>query len=132
VSVGAPIPTILDASALLAFVHREPGLDRVQSALPTSAMSSVNWSEVVQKVAARGLPVSGLRHDLHALGLNLLSFTAEDAEEAAHLWSLTRSLGLSLGDRACLALGRRLGGPILTADRAWQTLALGLDIRVIR
>jgi len=121
---------VLDASALLAFLHEEPGAERVE--LEGSAISAVNWSEVLSKCLARGVPTEGLREDLEALGLSIEPFTLQDAELAATLWPQVRSLGLSLGDRACLALGLRLGLPVITADRAWKGLRLGIEIRVIR
>lgn len=123
---------VLDASALLAFLHGEPGGGAVQPELNTALMSSVNWSEVVQKALNGGVDVTGLREDLEALGLRVLPFTAEEAELAAALWVQTKAHGLSLGDRACLALGLRARLPVLTADRTWQRLALGVPVRVIR
>ena len=121
---------VLDASALLAWLHDEPGGDQVEALLEVAVMSTVNWSEVLQKSLARGVAVEGLREDLEALGLQIEPFTMRDAEIAAGLWKQTRALGLSLADRACLALGLRLGWPVITADRAWQ--ALGDSVRLIR
>ncbi|MBI3976669.1 MAG: type II toxin-antitoxin system VapC family toxin [Chloroflexi bacterium] len=123
---------VLDASALLAFVHGEPGGEAVRAMLKGAAISSVNWAEVVQKSLARGVDIRGLREDLEAMGLCVLPFTGEDAELTARLWSRTRSLGLSLGDRACLALGQSRKLPVLTADRTWTTLALEVEVRSIR
>jgi len=121
---------VLDASVLLAFLHDEPGADTVDAVLADSLMSSVNWSEVARKSLARGVDMRGLREDVEALGLKIVAFTAEDAECAARLWPVTRALGLSLGDRACLALGRRVGAPALTTDRAWLDLAEPLDLAI--
>ncbi|BBM68884.1 type II toxin-antitoxin system VapC family toxin [Rhodothermus marinus] len=121
---------VLDASALLAWLHDEPGGDQVEALLEVAVMSAVNWSEVLQKSLARGVAVEGLREDLEALGLQIEPFIIRDAEIAAGLWEQTRPLGLSLADRACLALGLRLGWPVVTADRAWQ--ALGSQVRLIR
>lgn len=125
---------VLDASALLAWLHGEAGAESVDVALTEAAISSVNWAEVVQKALGRGVDVAGMREDLAALGLNVVPFDAEDAERAGRLWSLTQPYGLSLGDRACLALGLRLATPVLTADRAWAPLeaTLGISIRVAR
>ncbi len=95
-------------------------------------MSGVNWAEVLQRRVARGIPIEGLRADLEALGLTIVPFTAEDAEASAKLWPNTRSLGLSLGDRACLALALRLGLPALTADRVWAGLQVGVEVQVVR
>jgi PIN domain nuclease of toxin-antitoxin system len=123
---------IIDASALLAFLHQEPGGSTVQGQLHGALISSVNWSEVLQKAQARGLDVTHLRDDMAALGLEVVDFTAGDAEVAAGLWVHTRAFGLSLGDRACLALGLRVGLPVLTADRTWQQFTLDVPIRSIR
>lgn len=124
--------TALDASAILAHFHGEPGGARVGALLEGAAISSVNWSEVVQKTLERGVRVEELRENYSALGLTIEPLTVEDAEEAALLWRRTRSHGLSLGDRACIALGRRLGAPVVTADRTWRELGLGVEIETIR
>lgn len=123
---------VLDASALLSYLQREPGGEVVDRELNGAVISSVNWSEVLQKALARGVDTSGLGADLAALGLTIEPFTVEDGERAASLWMLTRPLGLSLGDRACIALGLRLNLPILTADRTWIQLAIAVLIRTIR
>lgn len=123
---------VVDASALLAMLHSEPGADVVEAAVDGAAISTVNWSEVCQRSIARGVDTAGFRADVAALGLALMDFTAEDAERAAELWPPTRQLGLSLGDRACLALASRLGRRALTADRSWLALSLGIEIESIR
>jgi ribonuclease VapC len=123
---------VLDASAVLALLHSEPGADAVEEALEHAAISTVNWSEVCQRSIVRDVDVSDLRADTEALGVQLVPFGVEDAEQVAELWSATRHLGLSLGDRACLGLARRLERPALTADRAWLDLDLGVEIRAIR
>lgn len=123
---------VLDASALLAYLKGEPGSDVVDGVLTESVMSSVNWAEVIQKSIAAGVDVDGMLDDLQALGLRVEPFMPEDGEMAGRLWEQTRQYGLSLGDRACLSLGLRLGGAVLTADRAWASLNLSLGIQVIR
>ncbi len=123
---------MLDASALLAVLHGEPGADRVEPVLNGALLSSVNWSEVVQKALGRGIDTRGLRADLEALGLEIVPFAAVHAEEAALLWAPTRSLGLSLGDRACLSLARLAGRPALTADGDWARAGVGVEVRLIR
>jgi ribonuclease VapC len=129
---GEAAACVLDASALLALLHSEPGAEIVEEALERAAISSVNWSEVHQRWISRGVDVTGLRADTEALGLEIVPFTAEDAESAGELWAPTRHLGLSLGDRACLGLARRLALPVLTADRAWLDLELGIQVTTIR
>jgi ribonuclease VapC len=122
----------LDASALLALLHAEPGHGVVQQHLNQACISSVNWCETLQKAIAKGIQTDDLREGLEMLGLKIVPFTTEDAELTAHLWGQSKPIGLSLGDRAYLALGFWLGVPVLTADRAWSTLAIGVTITVIR
>ena len=123
---------VLDASALLALLHDEPGGDLVQGLLESSVVSSVNWSEVVQKALERDADIHGLREDLESLGLEILPFTAVHAEETARLRPRTRHLGLSLADRACLALAADLGLPAVTTDRVWRDLELDTEIQLAR
>ncbi len=123
---------VLDASSLLAFLHDEPGADRVWSALSGAMVCAVNWSEVVQKSLQRQVDITGMRQEFTEAGAVFVPFTAEHAEIAALLWDKTRAFGLSLADRACLALAMERQLPILTADRAWSGLSLGLDIQFIR
>lgn len=123
---------VLDASALLAMLQGEPGGDVVEELLETAAISSVNWSEVVQKALDWKTEIGGLRQDLEALGLEVVPFTAPLAEMTADLRASTRPAGLSLGDRACLALASVLGLPAITADRIWLDLGLPIEIRAVR
>jgi ribonuclease VapC len=123
---------VLDASALLAYLKNEPGGNVVDGVLSESIMSSVNWAEVIQKSIAAGVNVDGMLDDLQVLGLRVEPFLPEDGEVAGRLWEQTRKAGLSLGDRACLSLGLRLGTDVLTSDRAWATLNLAMNIQVIR
>ena len=96
-------------------------------------MSAVNLSEVLQKTAAAGVSTAGLQADLQAVGLRVYAFDTEDVACAADLWASTRKLGLSLGDRACLALAKRLRLPAYTADRAWAAVSVpGVAVRTVR
>jgi ribonuclease VapC len=123
---------VLDASALLAYLQDEPGHEAVDMLLNESVISSVNWAEVVQKSLAAGLTIDGLRSDLEAVGLTIYPFTLEDAEVTGGLWQQTWPYGLSLGDRACLSLGLRLGVPVLTTDQVWASLDLSVTVHVLR
>ena len=125
---------VLDASALLALLNRETGAERVADSFHVSSISTVNWAEVAQKVVDRGVArgPSDVREDLVAMGLQVRDFTAAHAEIAAGIWPSTRAFGLSLADRACLALALENRAPVLTADRSWATLGLDIDIQVIR
>lgn len=124
--------TVLDASALLAYLQSEPGADVVRTVLAEAVISSVNWAEVVQKVLAVDVNINAVRQNLGGTGLSIEPFTWADGEMAGRLWAQTRGYGLSLGDRACLSLGMRLGARVLTGDRAWQALDLSIDVQLMR
>ena len=129
---------VLDASALLAHLRDEPGADVVGEAIASGAViSTVNLAEVFSRVADRGGDPAKLAAELTQNGLldgaiTIEPFTAADAIDAGRLRALTRDAGLSLGDRACLALARRLDAPALTADTDWQGVAHGVELRPIR
>lgn len=123
---------VLDASALLAYLQREPGHDRVAAVLPRSVISAVNWTEVIGKTHSAGLQTEDLLDSLASLGLTVEPFSSTQAETAGRLLERTRPLGLSLADRACLALAMDRGEVAHTADRAWLRLRPELDIEAIR
>jgi PIN domain nuclease of toxin-antitoxin system len=112
-------------------LHAEPGAELVEVAVTLGTISTVNWSEVHQRSLARGIDTAELRSEMQGLGLEIVPFSADDAEQAAAFSRPTRTPGLSLGDRACLALARRLACPALTADRAWLTLDLDVEVKSI-
>lgn len=122
----------LDASAVLAFLHREPGCEWIVSVLDVSILSAVNWAEVLSKSLEHGADLRDASRLIEALGVAILPFSDADAEVVAELRLATRSHGLSLGDRACLALARRYEVTALTADRAWSELDLGIEVQLIR
>jgi ribonuclease VapC len=132
------VTAVLDASALLALLKGEPGAERVAEALERGAyLSAVNLAEVLSKLADWGEDPAEAQARMAQVGLlgaavEVLPFTGEDALEVARLRALTRAHGLSFGDRACLALARRLGLPALTAERAWAELDLGIPAEVLR
>ncbi len=124
---------ILDASALLAYLHRERGFEHVRQALLGGAViSAVNLAEVASVLSARGIDAGLVAGRARALGLRVEPFLEEDALAVGELRLQTARLGLSLADRACLALARRLGLPVLTSDRHWAELGAGLEVRLIR
>lgn len=124
---------VLDASALLAVLNAEPGADKLTPELLSSAVSStVNLAEVQIKLVQRGLdPRDAWEATLSPIQ-EAADFTAESARVAGSLVTQTSPLGLSLGDRACLALGLALKAPVYTADKSWKQLKLGIRIHVIR
>jgi PIN domain nuclease of toxin-antitoxin system len=126
------IKVVLDASALLALLNDEPGAEVVEQEIPGAAMDAVNLSEVIAKLAERGMPEEAIRQALDAIELEIHPFDAVSAYQTGILRVQTRSLGLSLGDRACVARGKHLGAAVLTTDGDWQGLEIGVDVRVIR
>lgn len=123
---------VLDASALLAHILKEPGGDAVGATLADARASAVNLAEVVQRLSDRGLDDRHISELLDELPCRIDPFTAVDGRSAGLLRRDTRRRGLSLGDRACLTLAMSLNLPVLTADRAWAELDLGVEVVLIR
>jgi ribonuclease VapC len=124
---------VLDASALLAILNCEGGADKLTPELLSAATSStVNLVEVQGKLVERGLSPRDAWEAALSPIREPTAFTAEHARTAGSLVAHTRPLGLSLGDRACLALGLSLQVPVYTADKSWRNLKLGIRIHVIR
>ena len=123
---------VVDASAMLAFVNNEPGSEAVESVLDNAIISTVNLAEVGAKLVDKGMTVEEARQVRTSLGLQVRDFDESLAEESVRLRSVTKSGGLSLGDRACLALAVLEKAEVLTTDRIWAELDIGCDIRVIR
>lgn len=130
---------VLDASALLAHIYEERGAHVVGKAIANGvAISVVNWIEVLSRLAEDGEDPELASAEITAANLvktaiKIEPITTEDAIEAARLRPLTKGNGLSLADRACLALGRRLSVPVLTADREWTGLGdLSTTVKLIR
>ena len=124
---------VVDASVLLAVIHREPGSEKLTAELlDNAAVSTVNLAEVQTKLLGRGWTPDEAWEDATATVRDTEEFTAEQAKTAGNLVAQTRPLGLSLGDRACLALALEMKAPVYTADRSWKKLKLGVQIHVIR
>ncbi len=123
---------VIDASALLALLNAEPGADVVAEAIPGGIISAVNLSEVVTKLCDAGMPEKAIHQALQPLGLETVPFDEEQAYQAGLLRTVTHDMGISLGDRACLSLAKKLGIDTLTADRAWAELSIGVTVKVIR
>jgi ribonuclease VapC len=128
-----PRSYLLDASALLAVVFEEAGRDMVAPLMSDSAISAVNYSEVIARQMRKGADGQAVISGLDALGLDIIPWDQELAEGAFDLNPLGWTKGISLGDRVCLATARHLGLRILTADKKWLELSLpGIDIQLIR
>lgn len=123
--------SILDASAVLAILNREHGSDLIEEYLVEGIVSTVNLSEVAAKLCDRGVSTHEVLEILPDLGLEVRAFDEGQALAAETLRETTRSLGLSLGDRACLALGIAEGMPIVTTDRAWAAVPVGTSSEVV-
>lgn len=123
---------VLDASALLALLNEEPGADAVRARLEEATISAVNLSEVLAVLMTVGLQPEQARQLLADLALAVAPFDEDQAIRAAKLRESTRAIGLSLGDRACLALGEAHGALVLTADRAWRQFDSPVEIFLIR
>lgn len=122
--------TVVDASAVLAWLQGEEGADEAEPLLMEGVIGAANWSEVLQKVAQHGAPAGVVAQLLGSFGLSVVDVTRADAEIAAGLWQ--RGMALSLADRLCLALGLRAELPVATADAAWVGLDRAPDLILIR
>lgn len=123
-------PYILDASALFANFADEPGADIVSRMMPMARISVVNLAEVISKFRERGMTEAFFRERFSHSGVKVSPLSVPQAYLAASFRPLTRSAGLSLGDRCCLALTKLCGGIAVTADTAWASVADTLGVRV--
>jgi PIN domain nuclease of toxin-antitoxin system len=126
---------VLDTSAILAVINEEKGADVVTEMLPHSFISSVNLAEIVSVMARRNIDAQKIQDLMNKLVKGVISFNEEQAYIAGYLETISRQnkLSLSLGDRACLALGQYLDIPVYTADRKWQEIpSCRTEIKMIR
>lgn len=123
---------VFDASVILAHINSEPGSERAEALFGDALISAVNVAEVVSKLVERGAGLGLIRAALSRYGLQIAVFDADLAERTGALRAKTKSFGLSLGDRACLALAERSALPVLTADRTWKDLNLSIEVQLLR
>jgi len=123
---------VLDSSAVLAVMFGESGQERVLATLPGALLSTVNLTEIISKLTTRGVSAQNAENAVRRLGVECVDFSAAHARIAGELRPLTKSAGLSLGDRACVALGIEREAEILTTDRAWATIVVPVTISLIR
>lgn len=123
---------VLDASAVLAVIQEEPGAERIEAHLDTGCISAVNLAEIVGKLQDRGLGDNEIDELIALLDLDTRILDKDGAVFMGKLRQSTKVAGLSLGDRACLALAHSLGATAITMDRAWKDLEIGVAIEVAR
>jgi ribonuclease VapC len=123
---------VADASAVLALLQGEPFGKFDQERIVGAVISAVNLAEVLTKLLSAGLSRRQAEDATDALNFRVVPFDRRQARDAAGLWPATVRAGLSLGDRACLALGLALKAPVVTADRVWAKIDIGADIVLIR
>lgn len=123
---------VIDSSAILALLNKEKGAEIVEKKLDGAIISSVNFSEVLVVAARNGLDQEKLAALLKNIFPNIVDFDFKQAAIAASLDKITKKHGLSFGDRACLALAKQENCAVLTADKAWKKLDVGVVVEVIR
>jgi ribonuclease VapC len=123
---------VLDSSAILAVLNQETGAAAVEALLDEAIISTVNYAEVVAKLVERGSTSIQARSALQSIALTTVDFDLALAQRTGVLRAETMKRGLSLGDRACLALAEREGLPALTGDRSWVGAVSSVEVRLFR
>ena len=123
---------VLDASAVLCLLQEEKGAERVAEALPDAMIGAVNYSEVVAKLVEAGIDEATVDSLIDKLQLKVIPFDRIQARRAGSLRAITRKLGLSLGDRACLALAAAEGATALTCEQIWTKFETPCKVETVR
>ena len=123
---------VLDSSAIMAVLREEPGASLVRSSLDRAIINTVTLAEVVTKLADSGRSENAVQNTLVELDIRVVPFDQDQAFRAGMLRPVTRKAGLSLGDRACLALAQSTALTVLTADRAWEDIPVHISVQLIR
>lgn len=122
---------VIDTSAVFVDLNEETGAAEARRWLRDAAICAINLQEVVSKSVDKGVPVEAIPRLIEALRLDIRALDTELAIEAGLMRGATAHLGLSHGDRGCLALARKLGLPAVTADRAWKDAETELGVEVV-
>lgn len=130
--MGGRLSVVFDSSALLAISFDEAGAQHAVRGLKDGMMSAVNVAEVISRYVDQGASKEEARASLQAFGLEIRPFDETQAMAAGLMRTATQKLGLSLGDRACLALAVQEGATVFTADRTWAALDLEVEVELIR
>ncbi len=126
---------VLDASALLALIQAERRAERITQALEQGEciVSAVNLSEALAKLITFGVPGDQAEVVVAGIPAGIVPCDERIAVQAGRLAAVGKSLGLSLGDRICLATAQVFGGTVLTTVQGWRKVRLkGLEIEVVR
>lgn len=123
---------IVDSSVLLAVLRREPNAGQFLDAIQEAVVGTVNLAEVVSKLVSRGLSEGDAWREARSVADRIVPFDMEQSRIAGELICKTKRSGLSLGDRACLALAITMELPVYTADRAWEDVQVGVEIHLVR
>ena len=123
---------VIDASAILALLKMEKGYEKVANRLDDAIISSVNFSEVITVISRNGFGTEDVIKSLKNTFLHIIEFDTEQAIITATIDKTTKKHGLSLGDRACLALAKQKNLPVLTSDKVWKGLDLDVEVQLIR
>jgi PIN domain nuclease of toxin-antitoxin system len=126
------VVAVLDASAVLALIQKEPGGVQVVGYLQGGRMSAANYAEVLYTLGRSGIEIELARKLVEVLRVKVVPLTANIAARAASLGTVGSRYGLSLGDRACLATAVEFGVPAVTADRVWSDLDIDVEVIAIR
>ncbi|AFZ35935.1 PilT protein domain protein [Stanieria cyanosphaera PCC 7437] len=125
-------PIVFDGSVLIAILRQEPGSEVGEQFLNEALISTVNLAEVTTYLARNSVPPETIKEALAAFPIEVVPFDRDQGLIAGYLYPACKSLGLSLGDRACLALAKSKSLPVLTADKAWLKLEIDISVKSIR
>ncbi len=123
---------VFDSSVVIAILKQERGFESAEELLSEALISTVNWAEVATYLARNSVPRETIQEVLTSFPIQVVPFEESLAIETGYLYPSSKNLGLSLGDRACLALALSRKLPVLTADLVWSQLNLDISIRVLR